>query len=165
MAEQPNPSAESRQTAEDPAAQAEHRVAGPSEIGRILGVPPNQIWTWASRRERNGFPRPLVEKVRLGRLGRPGALYDLGEVLEWHEHYVPDKGGNPNFKKQQKEDEDMDDIPVDTTRKHRHDWPKNDEDHLWGPWYTDKGGKGVASQYRVCVHPCCDAVDRRSYPH
>jgi hypothetical protein len=45
------------------------------------------------------------------------------------------------------------------------EWPKDGE-HLWGPWYVERGrvGKHPAKQYRQCVHPLCKEVQRRDAP-
>jgi hypothetical protein len=61
-------------------------------IGRVLGVTPNQVYMWATRRARNGFPEP-VRYTQRGKnyQARPkGApLFDVGEVRKWHDTYDP----------------------------------------------------------------------------
>jgi hypothetical protein len=44
-----------------------------------------------------------------------------------------------------------------------HKWPKDREDHLWGPWYN-KSGLPKPEQYRTCVHPWCTATETREAP-
>lgn len=56
--------------------------------GTAVGVSRQQIWAWYSRRDRNGFPAELREDAR-------GLLFDLDEVIRWHEGYVPQTGGRP----------------------------------------------------------------------
>lgn len=58
--------------------------------GREISV--KQVWAWYSRRANNGFPRP---KKTIMHWGRQTPLFDLEEVLLWHETYVPRKGGRP----------------------------------------------------------------------
>lgn len=41
-----------------------------------------------------------------------------------------------------------------------HQWPPNDEDHVWGPWMT----RSRTEQWRGCVHPLCDAFETREAP-
>ena len=38
-----------------------------------------------------------------------------------------------------------------------HQWPKDAREHVWGPWMSQTR----LTQYRVCVHPLCNAVDER----
>jgi hypothetical protein len=152
---------EGRQSLTDQPAPAPRRIGGPRRIAAELGLSnPGQINTWASRRASNGFPTPVVEKAHTGRVGRPGNLYDIDEVIEWYGSYIPDKGGNPEFYKKERP---VDEVPVEPTTNHN--WPQDPTQHMWGPWYTDKGGKGVATQYRSCIDPTCKAVDRRPYPY
>jgi hypothetical protein len=44
-----------------------------------------------------------------------------------------------------------------------HEWPKNQRDHVWGPWLSQRKASitSPATQYRTCVHPQCRAVDER----
>jgi hypothetical protein len=44
-------------------------------------------------------------------------------------------------------------------------WP-DDGQHLYGAWYADtpQQGKRRPTQYRQCVHPLCDHVERREAP-
>lgn len=73
---------------------------GLTALAERLGVTPNQVWTWAKRRERNGFPEPVGMRVlKGGKGGRPGPVYDLEAVLHWRAHYVPCKGGQPTHKR------------------------------------------------------------------
>lgn len=47
-----------------------------------------------------------------------------------------------------------------------HNWPKDPEEHVWGPWMIHTGVKpGVRPvQYRSCIHPICNAVEYREAP-
>lgn len=46
-----------------------------------------------------------------------------------------------------------------------HAWPKDGE-HLFGEWYADapQKGKQRPTQYRACVHPECNHIERRESP-
>lgn len=56
-------------------------LAGPAEIGHVLGVAANTVNAW--RRRDNGFPAPLVQL-------RSGAIWDIREVIAW-----ADRSGRP----------------------------------------------------------------------
>jgi hypothetical protein len=44
-----------------------------------------------------------------------------------------------------------------------HKWPTQPTRHLWGRWWVEKGPP-KASQYRVCAHPDCKAIEHREAP-
>lgn len=44
----------------------------------------------------------------------------------------------------------------------KHSWPTYDI-HLYGPWMLERG-LPKPTQYRVCVHPDCNEIDRREAP-
>lgn len=39
-------------------------------------------------------------------------------------------------------------------------WVPDTEGHVWGKWYP----QGRRQQYRSCVHPFCNAVEKREAP-
>lgn len=47
-----------------------------------------------------------------------------------------------------------------------HNWPKDPEEHAWGPWFAKTGIKlGVKpTQYRQCIDPLCHAIQVRDAP-
>lgn len=59
------------------------------DLARDLGVSTNQVWTWKTRRDRNGFPEPVACTWTPWRDGRFGGkdLYDLAEVRRWFRAY------------------------------------------------------------------------------
>jgi hypothetical protein len=77
-------------------------LARASDLARELGVTANQIWTWKSRRDVNGFPLPIACTWSPWRDGRWGGkdLYDAEEVRVWFKGYDPAKnrarGGGKN---------------------------------------------------------------------
>lgn len=44
-----------------------------------------------------------------------------------------------------------------------HRWPSDASEHFWGPWLAKTGG-AKPTQYRVCVHPDCNASETRKAP-
>lgn len=59
-----------------------------SQVAQLLGKTRQQVSTWKSRRERNGFPKACGEYSN-------GELYLWEEVLLWYQNYTPRKGGAP----------------------------------------------------------------------
>lgn len=51
-------------------------LVGVSEIAKHFGVAKTNVTTWISRREKNGFPEPVVQLDM-------GGVYDLADVEEW----------------------------------------------------------------------------------
>ncbi len=70
----------------------EIRLGTYTEIAVILGVATNQVFMWASRRHKNGFP---VEHSR--HTARNGLKdvphFDVDACRVWHLMYSPNKGG------------------------------------------------------------------------
>jgi uncharacterized protein YjcR len=67
-------------------------------LADFLRVSVNQVHTWHSRREKNGFPEPRgTAASREGRRGGPSGapLFDLSEVVAWYARYEPRRGGAP----------------------------------------------------------------------
>jgi transposase len=71
------------------------------QLADALGVSTNQIYMWFKRSDRNGFPAPKEEKGpgERGRRQRNSNLWVANEVLTWHRHYVPSKGGSGTHRK------------------------------------------------------------------
>ena len=44
-----------------------------------------------------------------------------------------------------------------------HQWPTDPQQHLWGPWHSEKG-LPRPTQYRICVHPLCHEVEHQVAP-
>ena len=65
-----------------------------AQLAEELHVDRRQVYSWYTRRARNGFPEP-VGKRPLGTGGRTRAVWDLAEVKEWHDSYTPSRGGRP----------------------------------------------------------------------
>lgn len=68
------------------------RLATYISIGKELGVKPNQVYMWHQRRERNGFPAPVMHR-RAGNGVNDAPWFDLDEVRAWHDSYAPSRGG------------------------------------------------------------------------
>ncbi len=51
-------------------------LVGVSEIARHFGVAKTNVTTWISRREKNGFPTPVIQLDM-------GGVYDLNDVDQW----------------------------------------------------------------------------------
>lgn len=67
------------------------RLATFTDLANELDVKTNQVFMWSQRRERNGFPEPVLRRPAKNGLVAP--WFDVEEVLEWRAHYVPAKGG------------------------------------------------------------------------
>lgn len=61
------------------------------DVGRALGVKTNQVYMWHQRRERNGFPEPVMHRPAGNGVTAP--WFDMEEVLAWRAAYMPGKGG------------------------------------------------------------------------
>ncbi len=51
-------------------------LVGVSEIARHFGVAKTNVTTWISRREKNGFPKPVIQLDM-------GGVYVLKDVEDW----------------------------------------------------------------------------------
>lgn len=65
-----------------------------AQLAEELHVDRRQVYSWYSRRARNGFPEPVARRA-LGIGGRTRLMWDLADVKEWRESYTPSKGGRP----------------------------------------------------------------------
>jgi hypothetical protein len=68
------------------------RLATFVDIAKELGTTSNQIYMWYQRRERNGFPEPVLHRSA-GNGINDAPWFDIDEVLEWRAAYTPRKGG------------------------------------------------------------------------
>lgn len=75
---------------------SKRRLMTLTELALELGVDRRQVWAWAARAARNGFPAPVRT---IERLGRTVNVWDFAEVSEWHLAYVPSVGGRPRNEK------------------------------------------------------------------
>lgn len=61
-----------------------------TQLGLLLGVSTNQVWTWHKRRATSGFPEAIgsvIAPVNGGRKRAP--FFDAGEVADWFSLYKP----------------------------------------------------------------------------
>jgi len=61
------------------------RLVGVAELAAMLGVARTTISNWYDRRDRNGFPEPVI------RLSM-GPVWDSRAVLRWYGTYTPRRG-------------------------------------------------------------------------
>jgi len=59
-----------------------------SVLAAKIGVDRRQVWTWTSRRDRNGFPGPCGNANGID-------VFDYEAVVRWRARYIPSKGGAP----------------------------------------------------------------------
>lgn len=67
-------------------------LATPSLLGKLLDRDRRQVYTWASRRDRNGFPRQRATYVAGARMY---PLYDVNEFMTWFRSYAPSTNTGP----------------------------------------------------------------------
>lgn len=67
------------------------RLATFVDLAKELGVKTNQVFMWHQRRDRNGFPEPVMHRPSSNGLMAP--WFDVDEVLQWRVSYVPGRGG------------------------------------------------------------------------
>lgn len=68
------------------------RLATYIDLGKALDVSTNQVYMWYYRRGRNGFPEPVLHRTA-GNGAKNAPWFDMDEVLAWHAHYRPQRGG------------------------------------------------------------------------
>lgn len=66
-----------------------------SDLALVLGVKTNQVYMWAQRRGRNGFPDPISHKPTGRSKTKTTPLFDIQQVIDWWMEYEPNKGGAP----------------------------------------------------------------------